>query len=217
MKYFIVCDTVLTECRSMVPSDVQILSFPFALHTNPGVLNGKLQERIDSIPGKGAEVLIGYGLCSRGTLGLVSPAHYLRMPRVHDCIAMLCGSQQKFHAFSQSELGTLYMTKRFIEDEQGTYHLMEYDTYVKKYGVERTERYIGKLLHTYTRGVLIRSAEYDPQPYRCIAQDFCAKYHLGFDEFPADMTLITALLEGKADGNIICKSPGEPVVLEDYL
>ncbi|MGM0431708.1 MAG: DUF1638 domain-containing protein [Spirochaetota bacterium] len=218
MKYFIVCDTILVECRSLIPDDVTVVKLPFALHSTPEKLQQKLQEEIDAIPGEGAHILIGFGLCSNGAVGLSSKRHWLYLPKVHDCIALFSGSQERFHEITDSELGTLYMTKRFMENEQGHYHLMEYDAYVQRYGEELAHTYIGMLLNSYTRGMLIESGEYDIQPYRNMAQRFCTQHDLRFEQISADLTLVEQLFAANvSDDRIICKEPGESVELDDYL
>lgn len=68
------------------------------LHDDPNqlrtVLGGEI-ERLSSINGVEA-VLLAYGLCGRGIIGLCAAGVPLVVPRAHDCIAILLGGQPSF-------------------------------------------------------------------------------------------------------------------------
>lgn len=215
--YLIICDTLYAECRSIIPQNVQCDILPFKMHTYPDKLQQRLQESIDAVPGSGADILIGFGLCSHAAVNLSSERHRLIIPRVHDCIAMLCGSQQQYARLAEEELGTLYLTKRFIESEDGTYHICEFDAYAARYGEQLAAEYIGMVLHSYKRAVLMNTGEYEMDRYRSLAGDFCERYSLDFKEISATRSLLEKLVKKEWDGEFIRKNPGEKILLDDFL
>ena len=71
-----------------------------ALHKNPQAeLRPALQRVIDEVEA-GEEtydaILLGFGLCSMGIVGLHSSKMPLVVPRAHDCITMLLGSRETY-------------------------------------------------------------------------------------------------------------------------
>ncbi len=215
--YLIICETVYVECESIIPDDMIILKQDFTLHNKPDALHTYLQQVIDSLPGDGDDIVLGYGLCSNATVGLHSKSHRLILPRIHDCIALFCGSQACYNEHRDEAIGTFFLTKRFIESEDGTYHLMEYDTYIERYGKELAQKYTKMLLGHYERAALVDTGEYDMTPYKEIAREFCELYELDYTEITGDQRLMLKLLSEDWDHEIIVVDPGMEVTLLDYL
>ena len=215
--YLIICDTILVESRSIIPDDMIIMRQSFSLHEKPDLLRSHLQEVIDGIPGKGDTIVLGYGLCSNATVGLTSAHHRLILPRIHDCIALFCGSQACFEKHRNEAIGTLFLTKRFIESEDGTYHLLEYDKYIERYGEELAQQYTRMVLEHYERAAVVDTGEYDTTPYKELARKFCELYDLEYHEITGDQRLMLKLFTEEWDHEVIVKEPGEEVSLLDYF
>lgn len=217
VDHLIICDTLYAEYSQLIPEGVGYEVLPFALHSTPSMLNRLLKEAVDRVEGQGRRVAIGFGLCSHAVTGLSSDRHTLVLPKVHDCIAMFYGSQQKLEEDKAQELGSLYLTRRFIESDQGVYHLLEYDTYCERYGHQKAVQYISMVLEGYRRAVLIDTGAYDLTRYQHLVQTFCQQHRLEMDTAKGTSILFEALL-GEDDGeDLIIKGPGEEVALEDYL
>jgi hypothetical protein len=60
-------------------------------------------------------VLIGYGLCSNGIVGIRSNKYKLVIPRAHDCITFLLGSKEKYAKCFADMPGTFWYTMSWIE------------------------------------------------------------------------------------------------------
>ena len=58
------------------------------LHETPKRMAPALQKELDAIE-EPSLVLVGYGLCGTGIVGLEAKRHTLVIPRTHDCIAIL--------------------------------------------------------------------------------------------------------------------------------
>ncbi|MFW5922917.1 MAG: DUF1638 domain-containing protein, partial [Planctomycetota bacterium] len=60
---------------------------PGGLHETPHKLRNKLQEAIDAASDNEriSRIVVGYGLCGRGTVGIHARSKPLIIPRVQDC------------------------------------------------------------------------------------------------------------------------------------
>ena len=72
--------------------------FEMGLHDRPDQLRATLQENLDAVDARAdiAAVVLAYGLCGRGTVGLHPLRHKLVIPRAHDCIAVFMGSKEAY-------------------------------------------------------------------------------------------------------------------------
>jgi len=77
---------------------VETRYFEIFLHDRPDQLREILQRNLDAVdarPDIDAVVLV-YGLCGRGTVGLRPQHHKLVIPRAHDCITLFMGSKEAY-------------------------------------------------------------------------------------------------------------------------
>ena len=91
-QHLIACEVFKDEFEATSPPDLARTYLPQGLHRTPGKMPAAIQEVLDAVGPAVESVLLGYGLCSNGIVGVVSRAAPLVMPRVHDCIALLLGS-----------------------------------------------------------------------------------------------------------------------------
>ncbi len=98
---FIVCKVVQREayfCAARTKNVVDIVLMPQGLHDTPDILRSKVQAALaqtTDIQGRDYDaMLLGYGLCSNGVLGVSSEIPIV-IPRAHDCITLLVGSKEK--------------------------------------------------------------------------------------------------------------------------
>ena len=75
-----------------------------------------LREEIASIPKSEYEaVLLAYGLCSNGIVGLKAEEIPLVVPRAHDCITLLLGSKETYKNYFDKNPGTYFRSPGWIE------------------------------------------------------------------------------------------------------
>ncbi len=75
-----------------------------------------IREEIDSVPEDEYEaILVGYGLCSNGIVGLSSKKVPLVVPRAHDCITLLLGSKEKYQKYFKTHPGTYFRSTGWLE------------------------------------------------------------------------------------------------------
>jgi hypothetical protein len=87
------------------------------LHDRPKVLREKLQAAINEISasGLGDRIVVGYGVCGRGTVGIKAKDIPLVLPKVHDCIALFLGGDAAYRREFKKYPGTYYISAGWYE------------------------------------------------------------------------------------------------------
>lgn len=120
--YVIGCGVLGPEIRHVAKElslHLRMNFLPGKLHNTPDILRSSLQTAID----EAAEdplcqrIIIGYGLCGRGTVGIQSSGPPLVFPKIHDCIALFLGSDQAYKKQFSKFPGTYYITEGWLEEK----------------------------------------------------------------------------------------------------
>ncbi|MCG9895038.1 MAG: DUF1638 domain-containing protein [Fimbriimonadaceae bacterium] len=99
-RVLIFCRVMEDEVRAVVaglPCPPILRPMPQGLHNDPAELRSELQKAVDLAESEESpdEILLGYGLCSRGIEGVRTRRARLIIPKTHDCIALLLGSRKR--------------------------------------------------------------------------------------------------------------------------
>jgi hypothetical protein len=211
----IACETVGEELRNLIPGGIPCTFLEFGLHCTPEKLNAALQREIDKTQEDVDTILLGYGMCSKGALGLEARNFKLVIPRVDDCIALFLGSKDEYTKQHLKAPGTFYLTKGWIECGDDPY--TEYLKMRGKYSDEKAYWVEKKVIENYTRLALIDTGNYNLEKYREYAKMVADFFDLTFEEIPGSNVLIRKLIEGDWDGNFIVVEPGGKVRYEMFL
>lgn len=115
----IVCDVMKGEFERITPDDNHNnLDFIFLeqhLHDTPDKMRKKLQDEIDKIDDIYDKIILGYGLCSNGIVGLKSDKHEIIVPKVDDCISLFLGSKERYVEEFKNNPATYYLCRGWIE------------------------------------------------------------------------------------------------------
>jgi len=147
----------------------------YGLHRTPQLMAPALQEALDGLD-EPSLVIVGYGLCGNGLVGLKAGRHTLVVPRADDCIMMFLGSYQRYIEEFTAEPGTIYLTKGWLES--GSHPLKEYREYVEQYDQETAEWLVDEQYKNYKRIVLVAPSQEELDAYRDQAREvaeFCAR------------------------------------------
>jgi hypothetical protein len=133
-------------------------------------------------------------------VGVASRAAALILPRVHDCIALLLGSRERYEAEVAACPGTYYITPGWAL--YGTTSLSSYkNEYLPKYG-EETARYIAReLLKNYSRVALINHGVGDIEAARAHAREMAEVFDLSYAEIPGSLDYVGRLVQGPWDND----------------
>ncbi len=118
----IACGVLATDLKQLADAlkqEVRLHFLPGGLHATPDRLREELQKTIDSVSKDltASRIVIGYGVCGRGTVGLKAGSVPLVIPRVHDCIALFLGSDAEYRRQFSAHPGTYYLSAGWVEEK----------------------------------------------------------------------------------------------------
>jgi len=209
------CEVFCREFRHFAAGSEHIIDIafqPFGLHDTPDKLRESTQAEIDRTPeGRYDYILIGYGLCSRGTAGVTARHTPLVIPRAHDCITMFLGSKERYaKKFSESP-GTYYFSSGWIErkdglTEQGNVRIVKeeerkrrFQEYVEKYGLDNAQYLIQietEWLNNYRCAAFISLRIGHEETYRTFTKNVAHARGWDYEEIQGNTGLIQRFLDG---------------------
>lgn len=220
----IACRVLQSMLEQLLPPDLadQVTFLDYGLHRVPAKLTWTLQDTIDSVE-QPSLVVLGYGLCGNGLNGIKAGRHTLLVPRTDDCIAILLGSRQAYMREFQSEPGTYYLTKGWLES--GSNPLQEYEEYVPKYGEEDAMWIMDQQYQHYQRLALVAHNQEDMEKYRLQAQEvarFCQRWNMRYEEILGSDHLVRRLIAAaiapdQADDDFVLIPPGGEIRQEAFM
>ncbi len=206
------------------PHTVRIHWMSTDLHTRPqSDLKPALQAEIDSIEQEDDccdAILLGFGLCSMGTVGLTSKKYPLIIPRSHDCITLLLGSHERYRKLFDEYSGGIYWyspgwIEQFKTPGRGYDEQAKYMEYVEKYGEENAEYLIEvekSWTQHYSLAALIEWPELKEDRFdqftRSVAQDGNLKYL----RLAGQDIMLRKLVWGEWDEQFLRVEPGQQIV-----
>ncbi|MHC4591203.1 MAG: DUF1638 domain-containing protein [Planctomycetota bacterium] len=229
----VACGVFEDELRAVAetcPNRVDVQLLDAGLHSAPDELRLRAQEAIDAASRSGEydAVCFAYGLCGRGTAGLIAREIPLVVPRVHDCISLFLGSARAYAEEFARHPGTFYFTTGWYKHKahperarmaaarrfDPTTH-PHFPEYRETYG-EDNARYIVEFFESwrrnYSRAALIdhgfATAEHE-EITRAVAEAAGWEYQ----RLEGDLELLEALVAGDwDDGRFLVAEPGSVVV-----
>ena len=201
------------------------------LHNTPDLLRQRLQQEIDRIekrqetliPQQQAKaIVLAYGLCSNGVVGLRSNTLPLIVPRCDDCISLFLGSSERYSKIFHSYKGIYWFNKGWIENAfvptPDNYARM-YAQYVEKYG-EENAKYLMEtetsFIKNYENAFFIKSSIYDDSVEEDMVRQSAEHFGWNFQIEPGELSYFTDLLNGNWDEDrfLVC-GPGK-IIAADY-
>jgi hypothetical protein len=163
----IACEILYREfcavvARSVNKVDLEYL--PKGLHDiGQEGMGDKIREIVDRVDGSRYDaILMGYGLCSNGLVGLTARQVPIVVPRAHDCITLFMGNKERYLQYFRSHPGVYFKTTGWLERGVGldqyqpeaiqnkTGMTQTYEELVTKYG-EDNAKYLYEQLCDMTR------------------------------------------------------------------
>ena len=216
MKCLVVaCSIMKEELLQFQSGKTSFIFMEQSLHRTPQKMGPLIQEEIDKADQQDWDyIILGYGLCSNGILGIQSKRHSLVIPRVHDCIALFLGSHEKYVEEHQKEPGTYYLTKGWIEE--GKSPLGIYQEYCERYDPETAEWTIREELKNYTRIALVDIGNLS-EVHREHSKENARFLHLRYEEIKGSLEYFEKMLRGPWKDGFITLKPGEEVTQKLFL
>ena len=123
-RHLIACEVFRDEFEAVCPPEMPRTYLEQGLHRTPGKMPEAIQAVVDGLPADVETVILGYGLCSNGVVGVTARRAPIVLPKVHDCIAVLLGSVARYEAEMNACAGTYYITPGWVK--YGTTSLSAY-------------------------------------------------------------------------------------------
>jgi hypothetical protein len=218
--------SVIIACRVMEPELAHLLSeksgeyegtdilyLEQALHRTPAKLLDQLQQKIDQVARTASRIILGYGLCAKGVVGIAARASELIIPRCHDCIALFLGSSNRHLEIFREKPGTYYLTPGWVAEKKDPLGIIEEQ--VPRYGRETARWVIEEELKHYTHIALIDTGVEEMAPLRARAMENAAVLKKQYEEIPGDLEYFRELLRGPyTEEKFLRLNPGETFTQE---
>jgi len=234
--YVIACAVLALDIKAAAEklgTDIGTRYLEGGLHDRPHLLREKLQAAIDEISASGrwGRIMIGYGVCGRGTVGIQSRNIPLSIPKVHDCMALFLGGDREYQRQFKKYPGTYYISAGWYEEKTEPFsqqkktvflgdHKLSYEELVDKYGAiaaRETYRFLSTWKQNYQRAAFIETGAKRSPKYENHAREMARAYGWRYEKIPGDHALIEKLLSARATTDEILVVPPNHVIQFDSL
>ena len=182
------------------------------LHERPDLLKQKLQNAIDEVSAadEASRIVIGYGVCGRGTIGIQSRNIPMSIPKVHDCIAMFLGGAESYRREFKKFPGTYYISAGWHEEKavpvsqrklQAWYgdKRVHFDEISRQFGdqaADRTITFLNSWQKNYQRAAYIDTGSRSGSTYEDHAREMAEAYGWTYEKISGSLDLIEKMLTG---------------------
>lgn len=210
------CAVMEQELRRFQNGQAEFKFLDYGLHRTPENMTKALQIEIDQAQDKEYDgIVLGYGLCSNGIVGLHSSKHPLIIPRIHDCISLFLGSPEAYQEQTAGHPGTYYLTPGWIE--RGQTPISKYESYARSYDEETARWVLHEEMKHYTRIALIDTGVYSIEPFRAVAKENAKFLGIAYMELQGSSQLFKELICGPWKKNFLIVEKGQSIQQEMFL
>jgi len=216
---------------SKSPNAVDITWLPQGLHDTPNELRRMITASIDSLYLQKEKktlkhwpdyMVLSYGLCSNGVVGIESRDTPLIIPRTDDCIGVFLGSQKRYLSIFEEYNGTYWLNNGWIEtafipsremlDERRKEYTQLYGEENADYLLEQDKLWI----KNYNTCGYINSPVYNNETYNKLARDISSDNGWKYKEIDGDSRMIRMITEGTWNEEEFCICPPFHRIEADY-
>jgi hypothetical protein len=210
----IACKTIINEIQPFLSPNAICHVVEPGLHMNPAKMHDALQSIIDRITADTETIILGYGLCSMGVIGLQARHSRMVIPRQDDCIAILLGSRSAYLKELKQEPGSYFLSKGWID--AGITLLDELEKMRQDYGERRADRIMRRMLQNYKRLVFINMGYQNPEPYRHFSRKAAKVFKLDYQEIRGTPEFLSRICNGPWDDDFVIAPAGHTIALADF-
>ncbi|NOZ23945.1 MAG: DUF1638 domain-containing protein [Planctomycetes bacterium] len=218
---------VLEYLAEPCANEIDIEYLEANLHAVPDTLNRKVTAAMARSEAKGCDaILLAYGLCNKGIVGLAPKDTTLVVPRAHDCITLFLGSLRRYREQFAKAPGTFYFSQCWVDNKGGPRtrrrqreNHPHYREFVEKYGSENAEfilDFYESWRKNYQRAAYIRQENDRPEirdELLPAIRDMAEAEGWRFEEIDGDLSLLRDMLDGKwGPERFLVVRPGEKIV-----
>lgn len=234
--YVIACAVLAVDLKFHARKMGMDLEYKFleaGLHNNPNVLQEKLQKAIDDISARkdACRIVIGYGVCGKGTIGVRSRRIALVIPKVHDCIALFMGGDKAYQEQFKTYPGTYYLSAGWCEEHtepmsqrmRQTWfgsEKIQYDDLVESHGRETADTtfaFLNSWQKNYQRAAFIDTRAKQSPKYEAKAREMAQTYGWEYATIQGSHELIGKMMTLEKSTDEILVVPPEHVIAFDAI
>ena len=218
MRYKLIsCEIFYREFQYLLPRSSNSIDVEFmqkGLHDIPTEeMVSRIQAKIDEASEQAYDaILLGYGLCNNGLVGITARSIPLVLPRSHDCIALFLGSRHRYRHYFDTHPGTFFRTTGWIERDKISDELrqlsipsqtgmdMSFQELIEKYGEDNAQYLWETLCDTeknYSQITFIEMGVEPDDSFEEMARKEARSRDFVFEKISGDLSLLQGLLEGE--------------------
>jgi Protein of unknown function (DUF1638). len=233
----IACKVICREISGLIAKSENYIDVTFirqGYHNEPAKLNEIIKREIDRIDkridthscnAQGMDfdaILLGFGLCSNGLVGISSERYQIVVPRAHDCVTLLLGSAKEYRRiFDECSGGVYWYSPGWIENcpmpcEKTSQ--MKYEMYKEKYGVDNAQFLIHSEelnLRNYKRAAYIDTG-FKRDEYAQFTKEAADYFGWEYKEYRGDLSLLSDLINGNWDNDRFLIVPKGTHIAQSY-
>jgi len=234
--YVIACAVLAVDMKhsaARLGLDIEYKFLEAGLHNNPKLLKEKLQAAIDEISASGicSRIIIGYGICGKGTIGVQSRDIPMVIPKVHDCIALFLGGDQAYKDEFKKYPGTYYLSAGWCEEKTEPVSQRKQwtnfgdkklnftelsDTYGKD-AAQKTFDFLNSWQKNYQRAAFIETGVKKSPPYEKLAVEMAEEYNWKYEKIKGNQDLIEKLIGADQSTSDVLFVPPDHVIGFDAI
>lgn len=201
------------------------------LHDTPDILRTELQAVIDEIERENQKlsenlrfgaVVLAYGLCSNGVIGLRSRSLPIIIPRCDDCISLFLGSADRYRELFDKLPGVYWYNAGWIEQAftpSSENYARQRKEYAEEYGEENADYLMecsNNWMTNYHHCGYITCPLGDCPAHKQYAKQAAQDFHWQFTQVEGDMKYLDALVNGPWDDAQFLTCPPHSLVAADF-
>lgn len=201
------------------------------LHDTPDVLRSELQRTVDEIERENEKlprhlrfeaVVLAYGLCSNGVIGLRSRSIPLIIPRCDDCVSLFLGSAERYRKLFREMPGAYWYNNGWIEQAftpSKENYARRRAEYVERYGEDNADFLMeceGGWMDKYQCCGFITCPLGDRPEYEDYARQAAKDFGWQFRKVEGSMEYLDALVNGPWDDGRFLVCPARCRVEADF-
>jgi hypothetical protein len=214
----IACEIMYRELCAAVARSVNLVDVEFLPKGLHDIGQARMSSRLAEVVAAVDEtrykaILLGYGLCSNGLVGLAARSIPLVIPRAHDCITLFLGSKEQYLEYFQGHPGVYFKTSGWIERGVGLHQggdeptqsqsalAQSYEDLVARYGEDNAKFLFEELcnMRHYSGVTYIEMGVGPDDRFQRQSQSEAEERGWKYEKLAGDMRLLQGLLDGPWD------------------
>jgi hypothetical protein len=225
------CDVFRREIYALASRSPHLIDMEFlpkGLHDiGAEPMQKALQDAIDRTDEGYDAILLAYGLCNNGLVGVAARSVPLVLPRSHDCIGIFLGSRHKYLNYFYANPGVYFQTTGWLERGEIGQDLIQisiqhkngmdlkYSDLAEKYGEDNAQFIYDTLCdhtHNYSKITYIETGIERDGSWQQLALDKAIEKGWMFEKLDGDLTILRRMLDGAWDhSDFLVVDPGSKI------